>query len=256
MLELSIPKGKKIYFASDFHLGAPNYEESRIREQKVYDWIEQISVNAHAVFFVGDVFDFWFEYPQHISKQYDLFYEALRLLKEKKIEIYFFRGNHDMWMGSYFPDTYGVKIISDEFVFKIKDSTFFVSHGDGLGPGDIGYKLLKKVFRNPICIWLFRTVMPAKWGTYLGNAWAQRSWKSHKKKNDVYVFNGWESEYLYQFCVENEKKQHFDYYIFGHRHFKSDVPVGANSRYINLGDWIHYFSYAEYDGEELALRDF
>jgi UDP-2,3-diacylglucosamine hydrolase len=254
--EIKLEPIKKIYFASDFHLGAPNVDESQTRERKIYLWLNQISVDAQAIFFVGDIFDFWFEYKSVIPQGFTRFLGELARLADKGIKIYIFKGNHDMWMLDYLSKECQAEIISNELIFKCGQKTFFVAHGDGLGPGDVNYKFLKKIFRNPLTIFLFRYVIPADLGMWLGKTWAAHSWKKHRENNDVYVFNGLENEFLYQFCLENEKHSHFDYYIFGHRHYKFDEAINQNSKYINLGDWIRFFSYAVFDGDTAQLIDF
>lgn len=256
MKEINLKAGKKIYFASDFHLGAPDHAGSLIREKKICKWLNSIQPDAQVVFLMGDLFDFWFEYKELVPKGFSRFLGTLANMSDNGVEIVVFRGNHDMWMLDFLKNECNATIISDELKVKINDQTFYLAHGDGLGPGDKGYKFLKKVFRSPISVFLFRYVVPADLGMRLGKAWASHSWQKHQKLDDVYVFESKEKEFLYQFCVEQETIQHHDYYVFGHRHYALDIPVKEHSRYINLGDWIRFFTYAEFDGQHMQFKVF
>jgi UDP-2,3-diacylglucosamine hydrolase len=254
--EIKLQAGKKLYFASDFHLGAPDFARSLVRERKIVAWLESIKADAQVLFVMGDLFDFWFEYHELVPKGFTRFFGTLATLKDAGIEIFVFKGNHDMWMLNYMNEECGAKIIADEYKFKSEQKSFYLAHGDGLGPGDNAYKVLKKVFRSRLSVFLFRYILPADLGMKLGKAWANYSWKKHQKLDDVYVFESKEKEYLYQFCLEQEKTEHADYYVFGHRHYALDLEVNATSKYINLGDWIRFNSYGVFDGENMELKKF
>jgi UDP-2,3-diacylglucosamine hydrolase len=254
--EIVLQAGKKLYFASDFHLGAPDHEGSLLRERKICSWLSNIKADAQVLFLLGDLFDFWFEYKQVIPRGFTRFFGTLASLSDSGVEIYVFRGNHDMWMLDYMNQECGAKIISDELVIKTAQHSLFLAHGDGLCPGDTAYKFLKKVFRSSISIFLFRYIIPADLGMWLGKTWASHSWQTHQKLDDVYVFESKEKEFLYQFCLEQEQISHHDFYVFGHRHYALDLEVNANSRYINLGDWIRFYTYGVYDGSNMELKKF
>jgi UDP-2,3-diacylglucosamine hydrolase len=254
--EIILQEGKKLYFASDFHLGAPDHAGSLVREKKICSWLSKIQTDAQVLFLMGDLFDFWFEYKEVVPRGFTRFFGALAHLADAGVEIYVFRGNHDMWMLDYMTQECGAKIISDELKIKTANHSFYLAHGDGLGPGDNGYKRLKKIFRSPISVFLFRYIIPSNLGIWLGKAWASHSWAKHQKLDDVYVFESKEKEFLYQFCIEKEKAEHHDYYIFGHRHYALDLEINANSRYVNLGDWIRFYTYGMYDGVNLELKKF
>lgn len=251
--ELHLPVGKKIYFASDFHLGAPNIESSVKREQKVIRWLESIRKDAHTIFLLGDLFDFWFEYKHAIPKGFIRFQGKLAELVDEGINIIFFTGNHDMWMFDYFPKELSIPVYKEPRTLKINKKDFLIGHGDGLGPGDFNYKLLKRIFRSRISQWLFARVHPNT-GIGIANFWSDRSRISNFKKNEEQFLG--DKEYLWQFCKKTENKEHHDYYIFGHRHLVLDLEVGQESRYVNLGEWVTDSSYAVFDGQELKLYSF
>ncbi len=243
---------KNIYFASDFHLGAPNYSESRKREACIVRWLNFIEPNCAELFLMGDVFDFWFEYSKVIPKGFVRLQGKLAQMADAGIKIYFFKGNHDMWVNNYFTQEIGLQIISDELQITRNGIKFYLHHGDGLGPGDKQYKFLRTIFRNPICKWLF-AIIPPKIGLFIANSWAGSSRIANNKKE---VFLGNEQEWLAIFAKEQLAKQPIDYFVFGHRHLPLTINLGNNSQYLNLGEWINYNSYAVFDGQTLKLAYF
>jgi UDP-2,3-diacylglucosamine hydrolase len=242
----------KIYFASDFHLGVPNYAGSREREDKLVRWLDMISKDATEVFLVGDVFDFWFEYTTVVPKGYVRFLGKLAELTDKGIKLYMFKGNHDMWMFEYFQQEFNATIITNELVIERGGKKFFIHHGDGLGPGDTKYKLLKKFFRSNICQWLFERIHP-NLGVGVANRWSHSS-KVVQSKNTLR--KKLEQEWLVTYSREVLQTTFYDYLIFGHRHLPLDIAINDKSRYINLGDWLNYYSYAVFDGTDLKLQYF
>lgn len=243
---------KKIYFFSDFHLGVPSYNESLIREKKICRWLDKIQSDAAELFILGDVFDFWFEYRHVVPKGYVRLLGKLAEFTDSGIPITIFTGNHDMWMFDYLTQEIGVKLIRKPQEFTFNGTKFLIGHGDGLGPGDHGYKFIKKIFANKFCQWLFARLHP-NFGISMANFWSRKS-RQHTGHHDA-VYLGDDKEYLVQFMLETEKHTHYDYYIFGHRHLPIDKTIG-NSRYINLGDWMSYFTYAVWDGQKLELKKF
>ncbi len=247
-----LPPGKKVYFASDFHLGVPDAETSKTREQKIVRWLEMARHDAAAILLVGDIFDFWFEYKHAIPKGFARLQGKLAELTDAGIPILLFTGNHDMWMFDYFPQELNIPVLRHPISTTFGNKTFYIGHGDGLGPGDHTYKLLKRVFNNKACQWLFARVHP-NLGIGVANMWSRRSRISNIKKDEDFLGD---EEWLVQYCCEMEKQQHHDYYIFGHRHLPLDLPIGDSSRYMNLGEWVNFCTYAEYDGEQLHLKTF
>jgi UDP-2,3-diacylglucosamine hydrolase len=243
---------KKIFFASDFHLGAPNYEDSFVREKRIVRWLESIRNEAAEIYLLGDVFDFWFEYKHAIPKGFVRLQGKIAELTDAGIKIYWFIGNHDMWIFDYIPKELGVHIIREEITKVYNGKKFFIGHGDGLGPGDKGYKFLKKVFRNRMCQWLFARLHP-NFGIGLAN-YSSRSSRASTGDNDAIYYG--EKEMLTQFCKSKLKEEHFDYFIFGHRHFPMNIELNDSSRYYNLGDWIQYFTYGVFDGDKFELKSF
>jgi UDP-2,3-diacylglucosamine hydrolase len=251
-----LTEGKKVYFASDFHLGAPNHDRSLKREKVIVKWLDEIKYDAEVIFLVGDLFDFWFEYKRVIPKGFVRFFGKLAELTDSGIEVVVFTGNHDMWMTNYLTQEMNIPIRREPQEYTFNGKSFFVAHGDGLGPGDYGYKFLKRVFESKFCRFLFGRVLHANLGLLLGNSWASHSWTKHEKTGDNYTFESMDKEILYHFCKEMEQKTHHDYYVFGHRHFMFDESINADSRYINLGDWIVYFSYGVFDGKSFELKKY
>ena len=244
---------KKIYFASDFHLGTTNHEQSRKREDKIINWLNTIEKDASDIYLVGDIFDFWFEHKYTIAKGTIRFQGKIASLIDKGINIYFFTGNHDMWMFNYLEDEIGVRIYREPIEREINGKRFFIGHGDGLGPGDRKYKLIKRFFANPFCQWLFARIHP-NLGFYIAHSWSNKSRKKDNTRDNFFM--GEEKEFLIQFCKEELKTKNIDYFIFGHRHLPIDYKINNNCKYINLGDWIKYNTYAVFDGNEIELKEF
>lgn len=242
----------KLYFASDFHLGVPGYAESRRREDRIVRWLDAISADCAELFLLGDVFDFWFEYATVIPKGFIRLQGKLAQMADEGVKITLFKGNHDMWMFDYFSKELGATIVDNELEIERNGKTFYLHHGDGLGPGDRKYKLLKKIFRSRLCQWLFARLHP-NLGVGIARRWSKNSRIANGKAEE---FMGEDNEWLISYSKELLKTKHYDYLIFGHRHLPLDIRLGENSRYINLGEWINYTSYAEFDGEMLTLKNF
>jgi UDP-2,3-diacylglucosamine hydrolase len=242
---------KKIYFLSDFHLGSPNYESSLDREKKVVAFLESVCQRALAIFIVGDMFDFWYEYKHVVPKGYVRIFGKLAELTDSGIPVYFFVGNHDMWMSGYFEKELNIPVYFEPRTYTFNNKKFLVGHGDGLGPGDHGYKFLKSVFRNKICQWLFGLLPPA-FSIGLANYFSN---KSRQNTNiEEKGFMGENKEWLVIYSREVLAKEQVDFFIFGHRHLPLDYKLSDRSRYINLGDWISNFTYAEFDGNDVQLK--
>lgn len=242
---------KKIYFLSDFHLGAPNATESLVREKRIIRFLDEIKQDAAQIFILGDLFDFWFEYKKVVPKGYVRILGKLAELTDAGIPVHFFVGNHDMWMTNYFQQELNIPVYFEPVPFDLFGKKFLIGHGDGLGPGDHGYKFIKKIFRNKACQWLFG-ILPPFIGMGLADYFSKKSRAQTGQTDEIFL--GDDKEWLIIYCKEVLKTTHYDYFIFGHRHLPINVSVGGNSRYINLGDWIKYNSYACFDGNELELK--
>jgi UDP-2,3-diacylglucosamine hydrolase len=246
----ALAPGKKIYFISDFHLGIPDREKSLEREKKIVRWLDSIRHDAQVLFLMGDVFDYWFEYSEAVPKGYVRLLGKLAELSDSGIELHYFTGNHDMWVFDYFTQEMGIQIHRDTIVKEYNGKSFFLGHGDGLGPSDHGYKLIKSVFANPACQWLFARIHPNT-GIRIMKFFSRKSRLA--TGGDDGEFKGEENEWLVLFCKDQLARKHFDFFIFGHRHLPLDITLNGSSRYINLGEWLHHCMYAEFDGKDLRL---
>jgi len=248
---MQLPKGKKIYFASDNHLGAPTQAKSVPRERLFVQWLDEIKEDAGVLFLLGDLFDFWFEYKTVVPKGFVRVLGKLAELADAGIPIHFFVGNHDMWMLDYLEKEIGIVVHYQPKEFSYNKKTFFIGHGDGLGPNDKGYKRMKKVFTSRFFQWCFRWLHPDI-GMRLGHYLSVKN-KLISGEEDA-VFLGEENEWLVLYANRKQKEKKRDYYIFGHRHIPLDISIEPNARYINLGDWISHYTYGVFDGEQLKLN--
>jgi UDP-2,3-diacylglucosamine hydrolase len=247
------PAQKKIYFLSDFHLGAPDHAKSLEREKRLVQFLDEIKNDAGEIFLVGDMFDFWYEYKKVVPKGYVRLLGKLAELSDAGVQLHFFVGNHDMWMKEYFQQELNMPVYYEPKEFERSGKKFLIGHGDGLGPGDHGYKRLKKIFRNPACQWLFG-VLPPVIGVGLANYLSRRSRAQTGSAEEVFL--GEDKEWLIIYCKDVLQKENFDFFVFGHRHLAIDYRLSKDSRYINLGDWIRYFTYAAFDGEKMELKSY
>jgi UDP-2,3-diacylglucosamine hydrolase len=244
---------KKIYFASDFHLGIDARLTSRKRENQIVRWLESIREDAAEIYLVGDLFDFWFEYRTVVPKGYVRLLGKLAELCDEGIDIYYFTGNHDMWMFRYFEEELRIPTYRQPIVRELHGKTFFIGHGDGLGPGDHGYKFIKRVFSNRVCQWLFERLHP-NFGIWLARYWSGRSRAADQAADE---FLGPENEWLIAYCHRKLEQVDADYFVFGHRHLPLDYTLNnGQSRYINLGDWMSFNSYAVFDGKSMNIEFF
>ncbi len=250
---MQIPAGKKVYFLSDFHLGAPNAATSLEREKLIVKFLNEIKQTAYAVFLVGDMFDFWYEYKKVVPKGGVRLLGKIAELTDEGIKVYFFVGNHDMWMKDYFEQELNVPVYFEPKEFTFNQTSFYIGHGDGLGPGDHGYKMMKKVFRSPVCQWLFG-IFPPYIGIGLADYFSRKSRQSAGSIEEKFL--GEENEWLLTYSKEVLNRQPVNFFIFGHRHLPIDYSITPESRYINLGEWINFATYAVFDGTHLALKSY
>ena len=246
-------KNKKIYFGSDFHLGVPTLKDSIKREKLVVDWLERIQNDADSIFLLGDIFDFWFEYKKVVPKGFVRLLGKFAELTDKDIPIHIIKGNHDMWMYDYLPKETGVIIHDRNFILQKNRKNIFLAHGDGLGPGDLKYKLLKTMFTSKLCQWIFARLHP-NFGISLAQFCSKKSRSTNNKKMSEFL--GEKNEWLVTYCKRKQEENPMDFYIFGHRHLPLEVDIDKNCKYINLGDWMIYQSYAVFDGENIELKYF
>lgn len=244
-----LPHGKAIYFASDFHLGVPDKKSSNEREKKIIEWLDMAKSDAEAIILAGDIFDFWFEYKKAIPRGFIRLQGKIAELTDSGIHVVFFTGNHDMWMFDYFPEELGVVTYRDPQTISLNGQKLLIGHGDGLGPGDWSYKILKKIFNNKICQWAFARIHP-NLGIRIANYWSAKSRIVNSSEEDPFDES---SDYLFNYCKAREMEEHFDFYIFGHRHIAIKTPISETSWFINLGEWVHKPHYARFDGKTVDL---
>ena len=243
----------KIYFASDFHLGVPSLQSSLAREKKICRWLDEIKKDAAEIYLVGDIFDFWYEYKYTIPKGTTRLLGKIAEISDSGIPIHFFVGNHDLWMNDYFTEELNVQVHHHPIEKIFNGKTFYIGHGDGLGPGDTMYKFLRKIFASSVCQWLFSRLHP-NLAFYIAKKSSKRSRVITGTSDEKFLGN--ENEWLFLYCRDYLKTKAVDYFIFGHRHLPLDLNVDNKARYINLGEWLNYCTYAVFDGNELSLKKF
>lgn len=246
-----IMSGSNTYFISDFHLGVDSKYTSREREKRIVNWITTVQDDMAALYLVGDIFDYWFEYGTAVPKGFTRILGKLAELRDKEIPVYFFTGNHDMWMFRYLEDEMGIPIYREPQEIVIHGKKILVGHGDGLGPGDKGYKFIKKIFSNSLCQWAYARIHP-NLGLRIMKNFSKTSRENNTEANK---FLGPEKEWLVSFCEEKLEVTYYDYFIFGHRHLPiSFTLTNKKSRYINLGDWLSYETYFMINESEAVLK--
>ena len=253
-LQNPVATKSKIYFASDLHLGTPDAQSSLAREKLFVQWLDEVKQDASEIFIVGDLFDFWHEYKTVVPMGFVRLQGKIAELTDAGIPVHVFTGNHDLWMFGYLDRELGVKVYKEPIRITREGKKFYIGHGDGLGPGDHGYKFIKRVFTNPISQFLFRWIHPDV-GVRIASFFSHKSRFGVKgDKKVLEEFKGEANEWLVQHAKKVLQQEHFDYFIFGHRHLPLDIALDEKSRYINTGDWIDYNSYAVFDGGELVLK--
>ncbi|MFA9390734.1 MAG: UDP-2,3-diacylglucosamine diphosphatase [Prolixibacteraceae bacterium] len=245
--------GKKTYFVSDVHLGAPALKNNRKREKLFVSFLDQIAVDACEIFLLGDIFDFWFEYKKVAPRGFVRTLGKIAEITDRGIPVHFFTGNHDVWVFDYLPDEIGVQVHREPMTVSINHKTFFLAHGDGLDPEEKGYLFLKRLFTNKTAQFLFTRLHP-NFAFWLGHQWSMKSRIS--KGLGPEKSKGIENESAVNFAKQYSDKHAIDYFIFGHRHILLEEEIKPNVKVFILGEWINYFSYAVFDGEKLELKKF
>ncbi len=250
---MRLETGKKIYFASDLHLGIPSYIESLQREKLFVKWLELARQDAVEIFIVGDLFDFWFEYKKVVPRGFVRVLGKLAEIADSQLPIHLFTGNHDMWIFDYLSKETGIKLYQEPIEREWNSKKFYIGHGNGLGPGDYGYKFIKKAFKNKFLQWLFARLHP-NLGIGLADYFSRISRAKMSNANDGFL--GEENEWLITYCRGLLQKSYYDFFIFGHRHFPLEIKLNENSIYFNLGDWIKHNTYAVFSEKEISLKTF
>jgi UDP-2,3-diacylglucosamine hydrolase len=250
----------KVYFFSDAHLGIPDYESSLRREKKIVKFLDQIKADAKEIYIMGDLFDFWFEYKTVIPKGFVRLFGKLAEITDMGTAVHFFRGNHDIWAFNYLQKEIGLIIHRKPIKKEILGKQFYLAHGDGLGKGDGGYKLIKWIFERKINQWLFKWLHPDL-GLGMGLFWSRRSRyaneireaKEAENHEDLQVKQSRLPQYAKKLLDSGEQ---IDYFVMGHWHIARNIELTTNSRFIFLGDWISRFSYGVFDGETFEMKKF
>jgi UDP-2,3-diacylglucosamine hydrolase len=247
-----LDSNKKIYFVSDVHLGAPALTDNTKRERLFTDWLSEVSQDAAAIFLMGDIFDFWFEYRKVVPRGHTRVLGKIAEITDRGVPVHFFTGNHDIWVFDYLPTEIGVIVHRDYFTTELLGKKFYLAHGDGLDKNDKGYLLLKKIFKSPFWQWVFARFHP-NFAVSVALRWSKTS--RLNKKEGGQSFDA-ENEGMYQFALSVLEKEHFDYFIFGHRHRLANMEMNETSRFILLGEWIKTFSFGVFDGEKFELKKY
>jgi UDP-2,3-diacylglucosamine hydrolase len=245
---------KKIYFASDIHLGHPDIEKARWREKLFVKWLDEIKNDALEIYLLGDIFDFWYEYKKVAPRGFVRLLGKIAELTDAGIPVHFFTGNHDVWIFDYLPSEINIILHRNPIEKELLGKQFYLAHGDGLGTGDWSYKFLKKIFTNKVLQWLFSRLHP-NFSLWLAHTWSNSSRNS--KGLIASKFHGKDKEILYRYSQQLLQKKHYDYLVFGHRHIMVNIEIGDNgSKFINLGDWLYNFSYGVFDGNNFELHKY
>lgn len=282
---------KKIYFLSDAHLGSRACSDNRDRETRLCRFLDSIKGEVSAIYLLGDIFDFWFEYHNLVPKGYTRFLGKISELTDAGVEVHFFTGNHDMWAFDYLAEECGVLLHTVPCEIELPTATgdvvsAFVGHGDGLGDCSRGFRFIRAIFHSSLCQWLFRNIFPADWGMEFGLRWAKSSRLRHSKTavaengdtltlsedgtisnglGDVLARNveteepflGEDREPLVLFSKQYlQSHSHISYFIFGHRHLEIDMMLSRHSTLLIMGEWIHKFTYAVWDGKNMRQDNF
>lgn len=246
----------KVYFASDMHFGSKYHTNSRMVERHFVQWLHTIEGDARALILVGDIFDYWFEYKHVVPRGFTRLLGALAQLSDSGVAVHLFTGNHDVWMFGYLEDEIGCIVHRGPALFDFDGRKFLVAHGDEFDLANRKFRLIRSIFHSRLCQILYASIHP-RWTVGLAHAWSLHSRRSGLKRHQVRpTLEDVSSEYLVRYAVEYTSRHPSDapdFFIFGHRHILLDHSIGA-ARVLILGDWISFFSYAEWDGHQLTLK--
>jgi UDP-2,3-diacylglucosamine hydrolase len=248
-----LEKNKKIYFVSDAHLGLPNHEKSIVREKLLVKWLNEIRKDAEEIYLLGDIFDYWYEYKRVVPRGFTRFLGTISEIVDSGIPVHFFTGNHDIWVFDYLHQETGMTIHRKPVTKIFNNNKFYLAHGDALGPYDKGYKILKKIFVNKILQWFYSRIHP-NFSIGLAHMWSHN--RRYSEKRTIESYQGDDKEWLFLYSKSILEKEHFDYFIYGHRHIPIVKEIQDTSTFVYLGDWISNFTYAVYDGNKLELLKF
>jgi len=241
---------KKIYFASDFHLGLPTGVPPVEREKKVVEWLNRVAPDAKEIYLLGDIFDYWWEYKLVVPRGFTRFLGTVASITDSGIPVHFFTGNHDMWVGDYLSTECGVIIHTAPVTTILNGKKFHLAHGEGLGTLDNMYKILLSIFRNRPLRVMYSALHP-RIGVGIGLRW---SLSSRLGKGITKEFMGEAKEDLIRYARTVLETENIEYFIFGHRHLAMTYKLKDDIEIVFLGDWIRNGSYAELDGNILTFK--
>lgn len=246
---------KNIYFISDAHLGSWAVPHRRMQERRLVRFLDEIKNKADAVYMLGDMFDYWYEYKYVVPKGYTRFLGKVSELTDNGVEVHYFIGNHDVWSYGYLERECGVSIHREPVTIELKGKMFYLAHGDGAGDPSFRFRFLRAFFRNRTCQFLF-SLLPTRWSMYMGLAWARHSMLRHQQKG-IEPYFGEDKEYLVLFAKDYLKSHsEINVFMFGHRHIEVDQPLSDNCRVMIIGDWIEKFTYVVFDGQTICMKNY
>ena len=246
---------KNIYFLSDAHLGSLAIPHRRMQERRLVRFLDSIKEKAAAVYLLGDMFDFWYEYKYVVPKGFTRFLGKISELTDMGVEVHYFTGNHDIWAYDYLERECGVILHKQPLTVELYGKVFYLAHGDGLGDQGKGFKVIRSIFHNRLCQWAFSALHP-RWGIWFGQTWAKHS-RLKRPGGEEQPYMGEEREPLLRFTRHYiQYHPNVDYFIYGHRHIEIDKQLTKKARVVVLGDWISQFSYVVYDGEHLFMSQY
>lgn len=246
---------KKVFFASDVHLGAPYLQDKKEHELRFLRWLNFIQPNCKELYLMGDIFDFWWEYKRVVPKGFVRILGKLAEFTDSGIPVHFFIGNHDIWTFGYLEKECGLKVYRKQDVHEIDGKKFFLAHGDGLYEVDPGFKIMRSIFHNRFIQQLFSSLVPSRLALKLATGWSGES-RKHNTKIAKSEYKGESNEYLIKYAKLLLQEAHYDFFIFGHRHVVLDLALKKDSRILILGDWVQYFTYAEYANGKMLYQTF
>lgn len=246
---------RPVYFLSDAHLGSRAIQHGRMHERRLVNFLDSIKYKAAAVYMLGDMFDFWYEYKMVVPRGYTRFLGKVSELTDLGVEVHFFIGNHDIWCSDYLEKECGVILHRQPLTTEIYGREFYLAHGDGLGDPDKKFKFLRAMFHNRFLQMAFSNIHP-RWSIDFGLSWAKHSRLKHDEEGEP-QYLGEQNEHLVVYSKEYLKTHpEINFFIYGHRHIELDLMLSKTSRVLILGDWIKLFSYAVFDGENLFLENY
>lgn len=242
----------KIYFLSDVHLGSSSHTDGYDTERKLCRWLDMVKRDAKAVYLLGDIFDYWFEYKYVVPKGFVRVLGKLAELTDSGVEIHFFIGNHDIWLTDYLDRECGLILHFEPFVAQYDDTRFYLAHGDGLGDDNKLFGILRKIFHSRFLRKCYSAIHP-RWTVPLAHAWSNHS----RKSGGEWEYFGEDKEHLVLFAKQKLKEMpDVNFFVFGHRHILLDLSISDTARVAILGDWIRYFSYGVFEEGNFELRTF